>query len=185
VRRERRLAWWFARALTCYPPEFRARFGEAMQRAFLDQISAREAAAGSAAAFGMAVRSLVNTAANGLAERRQARRRSRPLRPRRLALRTLSQDVRFAVRMIRRQPLIALLSIVTLAVGIGSATSVFSLVDASLVRDLALPAPDRLVAVMETVKNTPSQVSWENLLDWNVRHDPSRPSRRFARRAST
>lgn len=163
--RDRWLAWWFTRALTCYPPDFRARFGPAMQRAFLDQIYARNADGGRLAAFLTALRSLLNTSTNGLGERRLARTRRR-VRGRRELLRTLAQDLRFALRMARRQPLISLLSIATLAVGIGSATAVFSLVDASLVRDLPLPAASRLVAVMETAKNTPSQVSWENLLDW-------------------
>jgi putative ABC transport system permease protein len=166
ARRDRWLVWGFTRALGCYPAEFRDRFGPAMLRAFLDQVHGRRASAGSLAAVSTALRSLLNTAVNGLGERRSARSRRRHAGRRREPLRTLVQDLRFAIRTARRQPMISLLSVVTLAVGIGSAAAVFSLVDASLVRDLPLPAPNRLVAVVETVKHTPSQVSWENLLDW-------------------
>ena len=162
------LAWVFRRALMSYPREFRGRFGAAMERAFFDQVHARRATRGVLAAAILAVRSIVNAAATGLAERRdvrrsgQERRASRPSEP----LRTLTQDLRFSLRMIRRQPLVTTLSIATLAAGIGSASAVFSLVDASLVRELPLPAADKLVAVMETVKQSPSQVSWENFADW-------------------
>jgi predicted permease len=55
------------------------------------------------------------------------------------------QDVRLAVRMVRRQPAFTAFVVLTLAVGIGAATAVFTLVHAVLLTDLPFAEPDRLV----------------------------------------
>ena len=60
---------------------------------------------------------------------------------------TVLQDVRFALRTLTRRPAFALVAIVTLALGIGGNTAVFSVVNAILLRSLPLPTADRLVFV--------------------------------------
>ena len=62
----------------------------------------------------------------------------------------IAQDVAFAFRLLRRRPLFAALAILTIALGIGAATSIFSVVDGVLLRALPFDDPSRLVAVWIT-----------------------------------
>ncbi len=61
----------------------------------------------------------------------------------------IGQDVRFALRMIRKSPGFALAAILTLALGTGGTTAIFSIVDAVMLQPLPFPAPDSIVNVWE------------------------------------
>lgn len=69
---------------------------------------------------------------------------------------TLLQDLRFAARQLRKNPGFALTTILTLALGIGSTTAIFSLVNAVLLRPLPFPEQDKLVwmTLAHTPRNT-------------------------------
>jgi predicted permease len=79
----------------------------------------------------------------------RARALARGLTHWRLWMRTLRHDVRHAVRLSVRQPGVTLLVVLTLALGIGANTAIFSTVDAVLLRPLPYDEPDRLVMVWE------------------------------------
>jgi len=59
---------------------------------------------------------------------------------------TLRQDIAYALRQRRRSPGLAIMAILTLALGIGLTTAVFAVVDGVLLRPLPFPEPDRLIA---------------------------------------
>jgi putative ABC transport system permease protein len=60
-------------------------------------------------------------------------------------LETLAQDIRFAFRLLPKSPGFAAVAILTLALGIGASTAVFSLVEGILLKPLPYPNPDRIV----------------------------------------
>ena len=62
-------------------------------------------------------------------------------------LSSLPQDLRFAARQFRHSPGFTVTAVLTLALGIGATTAIFSLVDGILLRPLAFPNPERLVAI--------------------------------------
>ena len=82
----------------------------------------------------------------------------------------LLRDVPFAGRQMIRNPTFALIAVVTIALGIGANSAIFALADATLLRPLPLPAPDRLVAVWErTPDGERGMASPLNLVDWDDR----------------
>jgi predicted permease len=81
---------------------------------------------------------------------------------------TLSQDLRLALRLIRKNPAFAGVIVAVLAVGIGANAAIFSLADAALVKPLPFPAPDELVMLWEHPPGYAyNRVSPLNFVDWS------------------
>jgi predicted permease len=86
---------------------------------------------------------------------------------------SLVQDLRYALRTLRRAPAFALVAVLVLAIGIGATTAMFSLVDTMLVRGLPYPQADRLVVLIGNVQRAGGVErrgnSYPDHVDWRAR----------------
>src|SRR5436853_3933950 len=86
---------------------------------------------------------------------------------------SLLQDVRYAVRMLRKRPGFSLVVIFTLALGIGANTAIFSVVNAVLLKPLPYREPEKLVVLWaknEKLSLTQQPISYPNIVDWKAQN---------------
>ena len=82
-------------------------------------------------------------------------------------LETLLQDIRFSLRVLRKNPSFVVAVVLTLALGVGVNSAVFSIVDAFLFRQAGVKDSDRLVAIADrTLKHASWPISYPNFVDW-------------------
>ncbi|MBW3535826.1 MAG: ABC transporter permease, partial [Gemmatimonadetes bacterium] len=138
--------------LLAYPPRFRRRHGNEMVRVFRDRARRRLLVHGRAGLLRHLAGAVADVAVTapaewlhpiGAREGPGARRGSRLAR--------FGREVRWAGRSLRRSPAFTGVAVVTVALGIGATTAIFTLVDGILLRSLPYPDPDRLVVVKHAV----------------------------------
>src|SRR5262249_32752003 len=85
----------------------------------------------------------------------------------------LLQDLRYGLRSMRRNPAFTLIALITLALGIGANTAIFSVVNGVLLRHLNYPEPDRLMMVNATrLQNMQDKIPLcqADFLDWKAQN---------------
>ena len=81
---------------------------------------------------------------------------------------TWIDDVRQALRRLAQTPGFTAVALLTLALGIGSSTAVFTIVNQSILRPFSYPDMDRLVLLGERFNSQPMSVAWQNFQDWKA-----------------
>jgi len=144
---ERAAARLFRLALAAYPRRFREAYAADMQELFRERLGDARRRKVTA---GFLWRTAIDIVLSACAERIDAWRRpsrSHPQSRRPFPMTGFLQDLSYAARLLRRQPAFALFVVLTLGIGIGANTAVFTVVNAVLLRPLPFEEPHELVNV--------------------------------------
>jgi hypothetical protein len=151
--------------LKFFPARFRRRFGADLLATFEDRW--REGAD-----WRLALRTTVDLIRAAflehLSEIHPARK---PARKGDTLIMALWQDLRFAIRTLAKTPGFTAVALVTLALGIGANSAIYSVVNAVLLKGLPYPNAGRLVFLNESLPKAPFlNVAWPDFLDWRAQN---------------
>jgi putative ABC transport system permease protein len=153
---------WFRVSLRFVPHRLRFLYGVDMESDFLDRFD-RAAAVSAARGRAVLIRAVLDAALASPRDWRARRAIARARQfPKAVHMDSFRQDVRFAVRLLARQPGFSATAVLTLALGIGANAAIFSVVRTTLLEPLPFGHPESLLQVWETLpslgvlENTPA-----------------------------
>jgi putative ABC transport system permease protein len=171
----------YALLLRAYPLSFRQASGLGMAEMFRDLHRDTRRRHGLRGLFRLWLRTILDVARNAPAERIAAGRRGQtaPQEPRlaaparlsarqkgRSAMDAFARDLRHSARAIAKRPGFALITVLTLALGIGANTAIFSVLNATLLAPLPYPDPDRLAMIWgRSASATQSPMTYPDFLE--------------------
>ena len=157
-------------SLHAFPGWFRARYGREMLGEFAARHDEVLAARGAWAARALVFRACRDLIDSGLRERLTPRPSiDPPDHPEDSGMNALLTDLHHGFRALRRRPAFALVAIITLGVGIGASTAMFSIANGVVLQPLPYPEPDRLVRIYDTFaerNNMSGTSSPANFAEW-------------------
>jgi putative ABC transport system permease protein len=176
------LARCYRLALIAYPPAFRARFADEMSE-LAEQRIVQAGRVGHVAVVRTGASLAADVALTLLPQWIRAARAPRLAQPTHVTdpattseqprdnMDILLQDLRFAARGLLRRPAFTIVAALTLALGIGATTAIFSVLDAVLIRPLPYPHSDRMVAIwgVEGAQHG-SGVVYADYVDWRAQN---------------
>jgi putative ABC transport system permease protein len=138
--------------LRTYPREFRERFARDLEIDFLEMARSHGAAFAWRRAMSDCLRAVPLTTADAAAARARTARIGGPIvPPGESFMRSLLFDLRHGFRALVKAPAFTLVTVLTLSLGIGASSAIFTLVNAALVRPLGFQDPQRLMLVYESI----------------------------------
>ena len=78
----------------------------------------------------------------------------------------LVQNLRYGLRLLRKSPVFTMVAVITLALGIGANTAIFTVIYAALIKPLPYPNPDQLMMVWSKVQGDRNVIAAGDYLDW-------------------
>jgi putative ABC transport system permease protein len=164
---------FYERLLRLYPDEFGRQFKAGMYQTFVERWhDARQRGRLPGVLF--LARESLNVVLTGLRHRvrsvRKASGGKRPNRPRRVG--SIAQDLRYAVRILVKAPGYTIVTVLTLALGIGGNTAIFTIVNGVLLRPLGYQESDRLVTLWSSqTQDGTTPPSFLDFEDWRRQAD--------------